>query len=77
MPREAEAAGVNGKVTIAFTIQPDGILSDFVTVKSLSYGCDEEAIRLIKSGPVWTPSIENGKRLATSITVTLPFPPVK
>lgn len=77
MPREAEAAGVNGKVTIAFTILPDGMLTDFVTVKGLGYGCDEEVIRLIKSGPAWTPSIENGKRLATSVTVTLPFPPLR
>lgn len=77
MPREAEAAGVNGKVTIAFSILPDGTLSDFVTVKSPGYGCDEEVIRLIKSGPIWTPSLENGKRLTTTITVTLLFPPVK
>lgn len=75
MPREAEAAGVNGKVTIAFSILPDGTLSDFVTVKGLGFGCDEEVIRLIRNGPAWTPSINSGKRLTTAITVTLTFPP--
>jgi hypothetical protein len=29
-------------------------------IKGLGYGCDEEAIRLLKEGPEWIPGSEDG-----------------
>jgi len=73
MPREAQSASIQGKVTISFTVQPDGTLTSFTTQKSLGYGCDEEVVRLIAAGPSWTPTIHQGKSLATTVSVTLAF----
>ncbi len=58
-PKLAMANDVEGKVTIQFTIQPSGQLTDFRVVRGLGYGCDEEVIRLIKEGPQWKPTKRN------------------
>lgn len=58
-PQVAIENKVEGKVTIQFTIEPTGTLTDFRVVRSLGYGCDEEVIRLIRNGPQWKPTRRN------------------
>ena len=53
MPAAAKEAGVKGKVTIGFYLNSDGRPTRVEVIKSLGYGCDEEAVRLIKNGPKW------------------------
>lgn len=48
-PEQARAANVKSNVTIEFTIGTDGHTTDIVIAKGLGYGCDEEAIRVIKA----------------------------
>jgi Gram-negative bacterial TonB protein C-terminal len=50
-----------GIVEVEFKVNKKGELSDFMIIKSLGYGCDEEAIRLIKEGPKWLPKTNNGE----------------
>jgi TonB family protein len=64
---------IEGKVTVEFTVQPNGQLTDFKVVKGLGYGCDEEVIRLIKDGPPWTPSKRNEQPVQETIKVRLKF----
>lgn len=52
-PAGAAAAGIEGEVVVGFRIKKDGTLYDFNVEKSLGFGCDEEAIRLLKEGPKW------------------------
>lgn len=52
-PKAAREAGIEGEVAVAFIILPNGKLTDFKIIKSLSYGLDEEAIRLLREGPRW------------------------
>ncbi len=73
VPKAALAAKVGGKVTIEFNVTPTGTLTGFATVKGLGYGCDEEVIRLIKTGPAWAPSSHNGIQLLTKVWVKLEF----
>ncbi|MEL6846239.1 MAG: energy transducer TonB, partial [Bacteroidota bacterium] len=54
-PSAAIDAGVDGKVFVRFVVQPDGSLSDITVFKGLGYGCDEEAIRLVRNMPDWEP----------------------
>ena len=49
-----------GVVEVEFEVNKKGELSDFKITKSLGYGCDEEAIRLIKDGPKWLPKTYGG-----------------
>lgn len=46
-------------VTLDFRVNKDGTLSNFKIIKSAGKTQDEEAIRLIKEGPVWMPKISN------------------
>lgn len=53
MPAEAAKAGIKGSVTLRFLVSGDGTLSDFKVIEPLGFGCDEEAIRLLRQGPKW------------------------
>jgi TonB family protein len=72
-PQEARKRQVQGNVRVEFMVKPDGQLTDFTIKKGLGYGCDEEALRLIKEGPAWKPAIYNGKKVERKITVFVPF----
>ncbi len=52
-PAAARDKAIQGVVRLRFTVNKNGKLSNFKVVQSLGYGCDEEAIRLIKEGPAW------------------------
>lgn len=69
-PDEAKNAGISGTVYLEFTIDTNGNVTDVKVLKSLGYGCDEEAIRVIKlTSKMWTPAKQGG--VATSATYTL------
>ena len=53
MPEAAVAAGISGKVELEFTLDAEGRPDDIKVVRSLGYGCDDEAIRLVREGPAW------------------------
>lgn len=72
-PRQALESRVEGKVTIQFTVQPNGQLSDFHVLKGLGYGCDEEVIRLIKEGPTWHPSKKDDQPVLENVKIRLKF----
>lgn len=55
-PEQARSNGVTGEVTLRFVVDEDGNATKISVVKGLGNGCDEEAIRLLKSGPKWEPS---------------------
>jgi TonB family protein len=52
-PEAAKAAGISGTVTLEFSFDPEGRPFNFFLRKSLGYGCDEEAMRLLREGPPW------------------------
>jgi TonB family protein len=72
-PVQALNNQVEGKVTIQFTVEKSGALSDFKVVKSLGSGCDEEVIRLIKNGPAWSPTKKASEALSDRVKVRVRF----
>lgn len=48
------------RVVVRFIVSKDGDISDVQPVTNIGYGMEEEAIRVIKSGPKWTPAQQNG-----------------
>lgn len=59
---------VTGTVSVTFTVENDGSLSDFKIKKSLSPAADQKAIDLIKAGPTWIGS-SNGNAEQVSVKV--------
>jgi TonB family protein len=60
-PKQAIDNQIVGNVTIEFKVNKAGKLLDFKIIESLGYGCDEEAIRIIKEGPLWMPKVSGGE----------------
>ncbi len=76
-PSRALVEKKRGRVTVKFTVLEDGSTTNHKIVKGIGYGCDEEAIRLIKEGPVWQPAVKNGKVVESTEKVSIRFRPKK
>jgi|GEM_PF-4314043 len=55
-PEAAKAAGVQGEVGVAATLQPDGTLGGLTLLNDIGYGCGEEALRLTRLLKNWVPA---------------------
>ena len=72
-PEQALSNNVEGKVTIMFTVETSGQLSDFRVLRGIGNGCDEEVIRLIKEGPKWSPSKRKDDAIRDKVKVRMRF----
>jgi len=72
-PEQALANNIEGKVTIQFTVESTGQLSEFRVIKGIGHGCDEEVIRLVKQGPKWVPTRRNNDSLRDKVKVRMKF----
>jgi len=72
-PAEAMAKKISGKVFLSFTVEKTGELSDIQVVRSLGYGTDEEAVRLLTNSPKWTPGIQDGKPVRVKYNIPINF----
>lgn len=55
--------GLTGKVFVTFIIEKDGSLTDIKVIREIGYGTGEEAIRVLKLSPKWSPAEQNGKKV--------------
>jgi TonB family protein len=72
-PAPAQRANISGKVYTQFIVNKDGSASDFKTLESIGYGCDEEAMRVIQSVPKWTPGKHKGEVVSSIFIVPISF----
>lgn len=72
-PQEAITKKIEGRVRVEFTVETDGSLSNFIILKSIGSGCDEELIRLIKEGPQWVPTKKDNVATQDKARVELRF----
>ncbi|MDX1939361.1 MAG: TonB family protein [Saprospiraceae bacterium] len=70
-PIAAKDNQIEGNVMLTFQIQPNGTPSDFKVLQSLGYGCDEEAIRLLREGPKW--ALRNRQLFSDTAHYTIEF----
>ncbi len=72
-PAIAKENGTQGKVILQFVVERDGSLTDIKVLRGIGDGCDEEAIRVLKKSPHWTPGIQNGRPVRCTFTVPIAF----
>ena len=72
-PEIAKRALVEGRVVLSFIINKSGEVIDVSVAKGIGAGCDEEAMRVLKSMPRWNPGKQNGKPVLTRITIPVVF----
>lgn len=69
-PAMAAENGTQGKVIVQFVVTKTGKVGEVKVVRSLSADCDNEAKRVVKSLPNFTPGRQNGQ--AVNVWYTLP-----
>ncbi len=72
-PTTARMKGIQGTVLVSFIVNTDGTIEEIELVQGIGGGCDEEAIRIIKSSPPWTPGMIKGKAVRTRMKIPLSF----
>ena len=60
-PKEAVKDSLQGRVTLQFTIEKDGSVTDVHVLRGCAPVLDEEAIRVVSQSPKWTPGYINGE----------------
>ena len=71
-PADAEP-GVEGRVIVSFLVNLDGTLSDIHVVKSLGEAFDNEALRVVKLMPKWSPGAIDGQRAPRKYVIPVIF----
>lgn len=72
-PEQAKADGIAGKVHVSFVVEKDGSVTDVEVVRGIGHGCDEEAVRVVKSMPRWTPGTLFGKPVRVHYNIPFSF----
>ena len=64
---------VQGRVIVSFMVERDGSLSDIKVVRGLDPAFDEEALRVVKMMPKWSPGVTDGKISVMRYTIPIIF----
>ncbi len=72
-PEIAKTQNIQGKVIVSFVVNEDGSVSDATIVRGIGGGCDEEALRMIRSMPHWKPGNQNGTPVKIYYTLPIRF----
>ena len=74
-PAEAASEEAWGKVIVDFVITKTGAIHKVRVARSLHPALDQEAVRVVKSMPAWTPGKQNGQPVNVSYTLPITFRP--
>ncbi len=72
-PESAIEAGVSGRVYVGFVIGTKGQVTDVKLLRGISPVLDNEALRVVREMPAWTPGRQSGKPVRVSFQVPVNF----
>jgi protein TonB len=72
-PAIARETNVQGTVYLSFIVDKQGGIMDVKVKRGIGAGCEEEAIRVIKSMPIWTPGKSNGRPVFVNYVLPITF----
>ena len=72
-PTIARETNVQGTVYLSFIVDKQGAITDVKVKRGIGAGCEEEAIRVIKSMPSWTPGKSNGRPVFVNYVLPITF----
>jgi len=64
---------IEGTVYVEFVVEKDGSISDVKVLRGIGGGCDEEAVRVVKSMPKWKPGKQRGQPVRVYYTLPIDF----
>jgi TonB family protein len=72
-PKNAVEKKIQGRVTLKFVIEGDGSISNIEALSSPDPSLTDEAIRVMKLSPKWTPGKQDGKPVRVSFVLPIDF----
>ncbi len=72
-PKIAKENGVSGRVFVQFDIDTIGKVVNVVVVRGVDPSLDKEAVRVVKSSPLWEPGKQRGKPVKVRFTFPIAF----
>ncbi len=72
-PEAARTHDIEGRVLIKFVVYESGRIGNCTVVSGIGHGCDEEALRVVKSMPQWDPGEKDGRAVKVYFTLPIVF----
>jgi protein TonB len=72
-PAQARRMGIEGRVFVQFVVDKDGSVTEVKAVTGIGAGCDQEAERVLKSSPKWTPGKQRGRSVKVRMVLPIIF----
>lgn len=72
-PPVAAEHGVQGQVRVSFVIERDGTVTNVKIIRGVDPLLDQEALRVVKSSPRWTPGRQRGKPARVGYNIPVVF----
>lgn len=71
-PEDARRRDIQGKVGVEFVVEASGNVSNIRALDALGAGCDDEAMRLIRTIK-WRPAFKGGQRVRSIVKMDIQF----
>jgi protein TonB len=72
-PMMAKESGITGTVYVTFVVSVTGQISEVKLLRGIGGGCDEEAVRVVKTMPSWIPGRQTGKPVPVQFNLPIKF----
>ena len=72
-PETAKENNIEGRVFVQFVVKADGSVDDARIVRGVDPDLDEEALRVVRSSPGWTPGRQRGQAVSVAFTFPINF----
>jgi protein TonB len=72
-PSFAKGIKLSGKVYLKFTVGKDGSIKNIKILTNIGGGLEEEALRVVKKMPKWTPGIQHGREVSVEHYLPINF----
>jgi protein TonB len=72
-PQTAYEKRIMGTVFLTFIVEKDGSVSNVIVVKGVDPLLDNEAVKVIKESPKWTPGMQRGEPVRVRYSIPLNF----
>ena len=72
-PQIAQENGITGRVLLMFVIEKDGSLTNIQVIQTPDSSLSDEAIRVLKTSPKWTPGKQRNQSVRVKYTLPIDF----
>ncbi len=72
-PQLARENNITGRVFVTFVVEKDGSVTGVRVLRDIGGGCGQEAVRVVKSMPKWTPGKQRGKAVRVQYNLPVNF----